>query len=223
MQRSQNSWQIRQAVGLDNQNYYGGNRSNNFGLPQEFGTARMACLGWLNLLRAKRWQRRRVPETATGHWREIRKPARTARLVLLLGNDEQWQGHLRDFEKTVDAARRRRRASNRCISIRHCRVVESSRTRTANLKKRSLMTSRPTKTMGSTMHKLIRPRKGRDGTRHGLLQVDGRCDGHDELGSDVPSNCHRRITTMRPQAGGRQADEGCDRRRERACSDRIVA
>ena len=49
MQRSQYSWQIRQAVGLDNQDYYG-NQQQPLWTPHDFGTARMASFGWLNLL-----------------------------------------------------------------------------------------------------------------------------------------------------------------------------
>ena len=49
MIRAQSSWQIRQAVGLDHQNYYGGGQQP-FWTPHDYGTARMACFGWLNLL-----------------------------------------------------------------------------------------------------------------------------------------------------------------------------
>ncbi|WP_373650417.1 DUF1583 domain-containing protein [Schlesneria sp. DSM 10557] len=49
MQRAQHSWQIRQAVGLDNENYYGGQQQPIW-IPSDFGTARMASLGWLTAL-----------------------------------------------------------------------------------------------------------------------------------------------------------------------------
>ena len=49
MMRVQSTWQIRQAVGLDNQNYYGGGQQP-FWTPHDYGTARIACVGWLNLL-----------------------------------------------------------------------------------------------------------------------------------------------------------------------------
>ncbi len=49
LMRAQSTWQIRQAVGLDNQNYYGGGQQP-FWTPHDYGTARMACFGWLNLL-----------------------------------------------------------------------------------------------------------------------------------------------------------------------------
>lgn len=49
--RSQYSWQVRQAVGLDRENYYYGGgmpQQQPFWSPHDFGTARMACIGWLN-------------------------------------------------------------------------------------------------------------------------------------------------------------------------------
>ena len=49
MMRSQNTWQIRQAIGLDDQNYYGGLQQP-FWTPSDYGTARMACFGWLQWL-----------------------------------------------------------------------------------------------------------------------------------------------------------------------------
>ena len=49
LMRVQSTWQIRQAIGLDNQNYYGGGQQP-FWTPHDYGTARMACFGWLNLL-----------------------------------------------------------------------------------------------------------------------------------------------------------------------------
>ncbi len=49
LMRVQSTWQIRQAIGLDNQNYYGGGQQP-FWTPHDYGTARMACFGWLDLL-----------------------------------------------------------------------------------------------------------------------------------------------------------------------------
>ena len=49
IQRTQNTWQIRQSVGLDNQDYYG-NQQQPLWTPHDYGTARIAAFGWLNLL-----------------------------------------------------------------------------------------------------------------------------------------------------------------------------
>ena len=49
VQRTQNTWQIRQAIGLDNNGYYG-NQQQPLWTPHDYGTSRIACFGWLNLL-----------------------------------------------------------------------------------------------------------------------------------------------------------------------------
>jgi tetratricopeptide (TPR) repeat protein len=49
LMRTQSTWEIRQAIGLDNQNYYG-NGQQPLWTPHDYGAARMACFGWLNLL-----------------------------------------------------------------------------------------------------------------------------------------------------------------------------
>lgn len=51
--RSQYSWQIRQATGLERENYYyagGYQQQQPFWAPHDYGTARMACIGWLNAI-----------------------------------------------------------------------------------------------------------------------------------------------------------------------------
>lgn len=52
VQRAQYSWQIRQAAGLDSENYYGGGygQQQPFWAPHDFGTMRMACIAWLNAI-----------------------------------------------------------------------------------------------------------------------------------------------------------------------------
>lgn len=52
VQRTQYSYQIRRAIGLDQDNYYYGGgypQQQPFWSPHDFGTARLACMGWLNL------------------------------------------------------------------------------------------------------------------------------------------------------------------------------
>lgn len=52
VQRAQYSWQIRQATGLDRENYYGGGyqQQQPFWAPHDYGTMRMACIAWLNAI-----------------------------------------------------------------------------------------------------------------------------------------------------------------------------
>ncbi|QEL19722.1 DUF1583 domain-containing protein [Limnoglobus roseus] len=45
--RMENVWTIRTAVGIDSNNYYGGQQQQPFYTPKDFGEARMAALGWL--------------------------------------------------------------------------------------------------------------------------------------------------------------------------------
>ena len=47
VRRTQKIYEVRRAIGMDQQNYYGGNMQPAYS-PSDFGEARMACMGWLH-------------------------------------------------------------------------------------------------------------------------------------------------------------------------------
>ena len=61
--RTQNVYQVRNAVGMETRNYYGGS-TQPFYAPSDFGEARMACLGWL--VRGERRRRARATRSSSG-------------------------------------------------------------------------------------------------------------------------------------------------------------
>ena len=137
MQRAQMTWQIRQSVGLDNQNYYGGQQQQPIWMPDDFGTARIGCLAWLTLIARHDGKEDEFVKSRRDIRRAGRRPALADRLVLPVRFDQQWQRHLCRSETTVAAPQCRHRNQ-----IAVSRVAVESRFRPRRGRSRELSTGR---------------------------------------------------------------------------------